>query len=155
MQWVRCLWGSRHDVNDRLPRTPTCQNLFLNPSETPVLLGSPSVQFRMIFAEIGLCPSSLYVTPVATVLEGAAENQSAVERVRPVQFILHVPGIAKTIGITIRCDGRTDGVAFGGCFEAASQAIAAVTAATRTVIVKCLMAHSRHGRSWDQRPVAE
>jgi len=41
------------------------QNLCLNPSETPVLLGSPSLQLRMIFAEIELCPSSLYVKPVA------------------------------------------------------------------------------------------
>jgi hypothetical protein len=40
------------------------QNFFLSPSETPVLLGSPSFQLRMIFAEVS--ESSLYVTPVAT-----------------------------------------------------------------------------------------
>jgi hypothetical protein len=37
----------------------------LNPSETPVRLGSPSFQLRMIFADIALGPSSLNVNPVA------------------------------------------------------------------------------------------
>ena len=41
------------------------QNLCLNPSETPVLVGSPSFQLRMIFAEIELVSLTLYVRPVA------------------------------------------------------------------------------------------
>jgi hypothetical protein len=42
------------------------QNLCLKPSETPVLLGLPSLQLRMILAEIEFFSSSLYVKPVAT-----------------------------------------------------------------------------------------
>jgi putative membrane protein len=35
------------------------QNFCLNPSETPVLLGAPSRQLRIIFAEIERCASTL------------------------------------------------------------------------------------------------
>jgi hypothetical protein len=42
------------------------RNFFLSPSETPVLLGSPSFQLRVIFAETEVSESSFYVTPEAT-----------------------------------------------------------------------------------------
>jgi hypothetical protein len=50
------------------------------------------------------------------VLEQAAENHPTVERVRPVEFVLHVFGISEFIGITIRRHGDADGAVAGWRF---------------------------------------
>ena len=57
--------GGDQPLRQVASKRPLAQNPCLNPSEMPVLLGSPSFQLRMTFAEIDLSPSMLKVRPVA------------------------------------------------------------------------------------------